>query len=93
MEVAMREVGVLEAKTNLSALLDAIETDGEEIVITRHGHPIARLTRAVGAGGRPRRLSGTELVTRFKALQDRIRRETPEIMEVSMSEVLEMREP
>ena len=89
----MREVGVLEAKTNLSALLDAVETDGEEIVITRHGHPIARLTRAVGAGGQQRRLSGAELVTRFKAHQDRIRRENPEVMEVSTSDVLAMREP
>ncbi|MBS0296087.1 MAG: type II toxin-antitoxin system Phd/YefM family antitoxin [Proteobacteria bacterium] len=40
----MREVGVLEAKTRLSALLDEIERTGEAIVITRHGKPIARLS-------------------------------------------------
>jgi len=38
----MRQVGVLEAKTHLSALLEAVEK-GEEIEITRHGRPIARL--------------------------------------------------
>ena len=40
----MREVGVLEAKTHLSALLDAIEKDGEAVMITRHGRAVARLS-------------------------------------------------
>jgi len=35
-------VGVLDAKTNLSHLIDRVET-GETIVITRHGMPVARL--------------------------------------------------
>ncbi|MCW7538378.1 type II toxin-antitoxin system prevent-host-death family antitoxin [Aquabacterium sp. A7-Y] len=35
-------VGAFEAKTHLSALLERVE-QGEEIVITRHGRPIARL--------------------------------------------------
>ncbi len=39
----MRTVGVLEAKTNLSALIDEVETSGEIIVITRHGKAVARL--------------------------------------------------
>jgi prevent-host-death family protein len=39
----MNEVGVFEAKTKLSALLDRVEK-GEEIIITRHGKPVARLT-------------------------------------------------
>jgi prevent-host-death family protein len=36
------EVGALEAKNKLSALLDRVE-HGEEIVITRHGKAVARL--------------------------------------------------
>ena len=39
----MREVGVLEAKTHLSALLDEVERGGE-VIITRHGRPVARLS-------------------------------------------------
>lgn len=35
-------VGAYEAKTHLSELLEKVEA-GEEIVITRHGAPIARL--------------------------------------------------
>jgi prevent-host-death family protein len=38
----MRRVNVHEAKTNLSALLTAVEA-GEEVVIARSGRPIARL--------------------------------------------------
>jgi prevent-host-death family protein len=38
----MREIGAFEAKNKLSALLDEIER-GEEVVITRHGKPVARL--------------------------------------------------
>jgi len=38
----MKEVGVLEAKTHLSALIDEAVA-GEDIVITRHGKPVARL--------------------------------------------------
>jgi prevent-host-death family protein len=38
----MTEIGAFDAKNMLSALLDRVER-GEEIVITRHGKPIARL--------------------------------------------------
>ena len=37
-----REVGAFEAKNTLGTLLDRVER-GEEIVITRHGRPVARL--------------------------------------------------
>jgi prevent-host-death family protein len=40
----MITVGSFEAKTHLSALLDRV-AGGEEIVITRHGKPVARLVR------------------------------------------------
>ena len=36
------EVGILEAKTHLSRLIDQVEK-GQEVVITRHGRPVARL--------------------------------------------------
>ena len=39
---AMRTVALYEAKTRLSALLDAVAA-GEEITITRNGHPAALL--------------------------------------------------
>jgi prevent-host-death family protein len=38
----MQEIGAFEAKNKLAALLDRVER-GEEIVITRHGRPVARL--------------------------------------------------
>ena len=40
-----RQVNMLEAKTQLSRLVEAIETgEHSEIVIARHGRPVARLT-------------------------------------------------
>jgi prevent-host-death family protein len=38
----LREVGAFEAKNTLGSLLDRVER-GEEIVITRHGKPVALL--------------------------------------------------
>lgn len=38
----MQEIGAFEAKNTLGALLDRV-LEGEEIVITRHGKPVARL--------------------------------------------------
>ena len=42
-----REVGAFEAKNTLGSLLDRVER-GEEIVITRHGKPVARLVPNLG---------------------------------------------
>jgi prevent-host-death family protein len=41
----MTEIGAFEAKSKLSWLLDRVE-QGEEIIITRHGRPVARLVPA-----------------------------------------------
>lgn len=38
----MTEIGLFDAKTHLSALVDRAEK-GEEFLITRHGHGVARL--------------------------------------------------
>ena len=42
----MITVGAFEAKTHLSRLLDRV-AEGEEVVITKHGKPVARLVSAV----------------------------------------------
>jgi prevent-host-death family protein len=41
-DFAMREVQASEAKTHLPSLLDEVE-QGETLIITRHGKPIARI--------------------------------------------------
>jgi prevent-host-death family protein len=40
--VRLSQVGAFQAKNTLGTLLDRVE-QGEEIVITRHGKPVARL--------------------------------------------------
>jgi len=62
----MREVGVLEAKTHLSALLDEVEQGGE-LAITRHGRVVARL---IGASPAPR--TRAQIAEEFRRLQSDI---------------------
>jgi prevent-host-death family protein len=38
----MKEIGAFEAKSRLGQLLDMVE-GGEEVVITRHGRPVAKI--------------------------------------------------
>ena len=53
----METIGVYAAKTHLASLLDRVEC-GEEVMITRHGKPVARLVPAepADAAGRARAL-------------------------------------
>ena len=63
----MRRVTAFDAKTRFGELLDRVAS-GEEIIITRHDHPIARI---VPEGRRP--LDPTRAaVARLHALRDRI---------------------
>ena len=68
----MREVGVLEAKTHLSALLDAVEA-GEVIVITRHGKPVAQIEPWSETS-----LSDEAVISRVEAVRARLLKESPD---------------
>lgn len=61
----MTTIGAFDAKNMLSALLDRVER-GEEIVITRHGKPVARLVPNEGGADR----------SQARAAIDRIRSRT-----------------
>jgi prevent-host-death family protein len=60
----MIEVGAFEAKNTLGSLLDRVE-QGEEIVITRHGKPVARLVPNQG------RLSREQAHAAARRIRDR----------------------
>ncbi len=45
----MQRIGVYEAKAKLSELLEKVQA-GQEITITNHGHPVARLVSAQQSG-------------------------------------------
>lgn len=59
----MREIGAFEAKNTLGSLLDLVQK-GEEVVITRHGKPIARLIPECEARNRQ---AAREAVARVRA--------------------------
>lgn len=83
----MREVGVLEAKTHLSSLLDEVEQDGADILITRHGRPIARLSPHLPSPVDHATTTRAEVVEKFRALRERIARENPEVARMTWEEL------
>lgn len=56
----MAEVGVFDAKTHLSELLERVAA-GEEFTITRRGQPVARLVPATGQGDEARQRAIAQL--------------------------------
>ena len=70
----MKEIGVFEAKTHLSEILDAVEA-GESVTITKRGKPVAILSPASNKMEQ-RRAAAAELaaiknsVQRFVTIQD-----------------------
>jgi prevent-host-death family protein len=61
----MITVGAFEAKTKFSALLDKVEA-GEEVVITRHGKPVARLMKETALDGDKRQETVEAFILRHK---------------------------
>ncbi|HEY1220720.1 MAG: type II toxin-antitoxin system prevent-host-death family antitoxin [Bryobacteraceae bacterium] len=57
----MQEIGAFEAKNTLGTLLDRVQ-EGEEIVITRHGKPVARLVPNAGGIDRSRVQAAVERI-------------------------------
>ena len=65
----MTRISAFEAKTRFGELLDRVAS-GEEVVITRHDKPVARLVPE----GAPRADEVRRAVAGLQALQQRIRR-------------------
>jgi prevent-host-death family protein len=58
-----KHVGMFEAKTKLSALVEEVEKGGS-VTITRHGRPVAKLVRAEPE------LTKAQIAKRLKALKE-----------------------
>jgi prevent-host-death family protein len=67
-EYLMITIGAFEAKTHLSALLEKV-AQGEEVIITRRGRPVARLVPEKGQ----QRLERREVIQRLQSLAARQR--------------------
>ena len=67
--MSVQTVGLFEAKTHFSELVARAEA-GEEVVITRHNRPVARLVPVTSSGG-------VDLAKRRKAVSaiDKVRRQ------------------
>ena len=61
----MESVGSFEAKTHLTQLLQRV-ADGEEITITKHGKPVARLVPPLAAKPAPDVRAAVAAMKRFR---------------------------
>jgi prevent-host-death family protein len=75
----MAIVTVVEAKARLSEILDKVEA-GEEVVITRHGRPVAQLMPVKQAKRPVRSLAA------FRARMPRLRKPSAELLRESRDE-------
>ena len=76
----MKNVGIFEAKTHLSSLLDEVEK-GAEVTITRHGKPVAKLVQIQAE------LSEEEIAKRREAIKRLRAMATARAMSVSHEEI------
>ena len=77
----MREVGVLEARTSFSALIEEVETIGEPVTITRHGRPVVIMVPTKGEAEAPQRFGAEGRPERLARLRAQIAAERPELMQ------------
>lgn len=69
----MRTISLADAKARLSEILNEVEA-GEEVVITRHGTPVARVVSAHG----PRK--PLQSLSAFRAKFPRVRKSSAELI-------------
>ncbi len=75
----MERIGIYDARAKLSELIERVQS-GEEVVLTRHGEPVARLVPE-----KPRRRrSRAAAVTRIRALARKL-----DIREVDVRKLIE----
>ncbi len=79
----MVTVNLAHAKAHLSELLDKVEA-GEEIVITRHGRPVAHISPAA----RPKQPLRFQELAEFRATMPRLRRPSAELLREARDEGL-----
>ncbi len=65
----MRTLGVLEARTDFSAIVTEVENTGQAVTITKHGRPVVRIVPAM-AQARLTRAQRRTLIEETLAMRD-----------------------
>jgi prevent-host-death family protein len=79
----MITVNLAQAKAHLSELLDKVEA-GEEVIVTRRGHPVAHIRPAA----RPRKPLRLRKLAAFRAAMPSLRRPSAELLREARDERL-----
>jgi antitoxin (DNA-binding transcriptional repressor) of toxin-antitoxin stability system len=80
-EDAMVTVSLAQAKARLSELLNKVEA-GEEVIVTRHGRPVAHMR----AAARPKQPLRLRALAEFRATMPRLRRPSTELLREARDE-------
>lgn len=80
----MDEIGILDARNNLSALVERVEK-GEEVIITRHGKPVVKMVAVEPADEEERRRRAREAI---KAIRE-MRKEVKPLGDITIKELIE----
>ena len=80
----MDEIGILEARNNFSALVERAE-NGEDVVITRHGKPVAKLVAAEPEDDETRRKRAREAI---EAIWE-MRKQVKPLGDITIKELIE----
>lgn len=75
----MERIGIYDARAKLSELIDRVQS-GEEVILTRHGEPVARLVPEK----RRRKGAGAATVARIRRLAKKL-----DIREVDVRKLIE----
>jgi prevent-host-death family protein len=82
----MKSVGVFEAKTHLSEILEQVEK-GESVTITKRGEAVAQIIPIASA--RKGKKSPNEIVAGFQALQKQVKARFPSRDDMSVQQMIE----
>ena len=80
----MDEIGILDARNNLSALVERVE-NGEDVVITHHGKPVVKMVAVEPEDEEERRRRAREAI---KAIRE-MRKEVKPLGDITIKELIE----
>lgn len=68
----MDEIGILDARNNLSALVERVEK-GDEVIITRHGKPVVKMVAVEPEDEEERRRRAREAIKAIREMRKEVK--------------------
>lgn len=79
-------IGIYEAKQKLNSIVSNVEQSGEDVILTRHGKPVAKIVRVVSEDEQSARLQAIQDLMNFGKLYGKMQGVTPEELKAMIRE-------